>query len=60
MAASQSEKEHRFWNAVGLLLFVGLCAISFALIFSYAHNPAEVWTRRKCSSRREVPEVEYL
>ena len=35
MAASQSEKEHRFWNAVGLLLFVGLCAISFALIFSY-------------------------
>ncbi|MGB9385760.1 MAG: DUF1360 domain-containing protein [Pseudolabrys sp.] len=35
MAVSQSEKEHRFWNAVGLLLFVGLCAISFALIFSY-------------------------
>ena len=34
MAASQSEKEHRFWNAVGLLLFVGLCGISFALIFS--------------------------
>ena len=35
MAASQSEKEYRFWNAIGLLLFVGLCAISFALIFSY-------------------------
>jgi hypothetical protein len=35
MVASHSEKEHRFWNAVGLLLFVGLCAISFALIFSY-------------------------
>jgi hypothetical protein len=35
MATSQSEKEHRFWNAVGFLLFVGLCALSFALIFSY-------------------------
>ena len=35
MVASHSEKEHRFWNAVGLLLFVGLCAISCALIFSY-------------------------
>jgi hypothetical protein len=29
--ARQKEKEHRFWNAVAILLFVVLCAISMAL-----------------------------
>ena len=31
MVARQKEKEHRFWNAVAILLFVVLCAISMAL-----------------------------
>ena len=35
MVARQKEKEHRFWNAVAILLFAVLCAISMALILSY-------------------------
>jgi hypothetical protein len=34
MVAPHAEKEHRFWNALALLFFVSVCAISFALIFS--------------------------
>jgi Protein of unknown function (DUF1360) len=29
-----AEKEHRFWNALALLFFVSVCAISFTLILS--------------------------
>ena len=29
-----AEKAHRFWNALALLFFVSVCAISFALVLS--------------------------
>jgi hypothetical protein len=32
MVAPHAEKEHRLWNALALLFFVSICAISFALI----------------------------
>jgi hypothetical protein len=34
MVVPHAEKEHRFWNALALLFFVSVCAMSFALIFS--------------------------
>lgn len=36
MVSGRSEKEHRFWNALALLFFVGLSAIAFWAIFSFA------------------------
>ena len=41
MVARQKENEHRFWNAVAILLFVVLCTISTALIFSYGRSDFE-------------------
>jgi hypothetical protein len=41
MVARRKEKEHRLWNAVAVLLFVLLCAISMALIFSYGRSDLE-------------------
>jgi hypothetical protein len=40
MVARQKEKEHQFWNAAAILLFLAFCAISAALI--YSHRRAEV------------------
>ena len=41
MVIKEAEREHSFWNAFSLLLFLALCAISFLLIYSYGSFEVE-------------------